>query len=646
MKNKKIIITLSIIAILVLTIGVSFAVFTYNKVSTNNSNLIVGDIYMHYNETNQIKMENAMPTNPYIVNPIMASQEYTEGGTNELSKCVDGFIEQNFSTEQALLLCEGDTLNDLTLQQIFERGYLDGMNLTDTFIQENVLTFNSTIPYFEFTIDGKNTTTNKDIWYEVVLSKGDNIEGKIRIDDDLLKFRLVEIKDNKETNVVDNKSYGDLTSKRIWVNTINRNTTSEISITYRLYMWISNATYIGNTEDVDYTIDEWENVFASIKVGVNGDFNEKELATDESCFSTSVSNNEVVITGYDPSCGSDVIIPSTINGLKVTEIGSGCYVMPNSFNDKNITKNNLNFYVENNNSYNLDNMSSNCSFYAKNLTSVVIPSTITIIRDSAFADNQLTNVVIPDSVTEIGSYAFFKNQLASIEIPDSIKIISNYVFAYNQLTSIAIPNSVMTIGDSAFYGNQLTSVTIPDSVTTIDSSAFSSNQLTSVTIPDSVTTIGSSAFSSNQLTSITIPDSVTTIGSSAFSSNQLTSVMIPSKVTTIGYSAFYDNQLTSITIPDSVTTIGSSAFSSNQLTSVTIGNGIQYIDNAAFYKSNDSNPNLSKIAINKSCSEIKNIPRYNGSTTKYYPWLSNYNNSYIARGVTIYGSNNEVCDSY
>ena len=79
MKNKKIIITLSIIAILVLTIGITYSIFTSSKTS-KNSNLVVGDIYMHYNETNQIQMEGAMPTNPYVVNPIMATQEYTKGG--------------------------------------------------------------------------------------------------------------------------------------------------------------------------------------------------------------------------------------------------------------------------------------------------------------------------------------------------------------------------------------------------------------------------------------------------------------------------------------------------------------------------------------------------------------------------------------
>lgn len=121
MKNKKIIITLSIIAILVLTIGITYSIFTSSKTSKNSS-LVVGDIYMHYNETNQIQMENAMPSDTY----------------------------------------------DAT-------------------------------KYFEFTVDGKNTTIDKDVWYEVVLSKGDNLDGKTRIKDNLLKFRLTTINNSVET---------------------------------------------------------------------------------------------------------------------------------------------------------------------------------------------------------------------------------------------------------------------------------------------------------------------------------------------------------------------------------------------------------------------------------------------------------------
>ncbi len=512
-KNKIIFLSTIIVGILVLSLGVTFAVFNFNKTSTN-SKLVVGDIYMHYNETNQISLENAMPNNPYIVNSVMSTQEYTEGGSNELSKCVDLLVlSTGMPSTNAETICK----DGVVLQQAYDEGSLDQFNLINKFIENNILVLNSSMPYFEFTVGGKNTTTNKDIWYEIVLSYGDNHPTRTtRIRDDLLKFRLVETKDGVETTVVDNKSYSNLNNHRIWVDTINKNTTTEVTHTYRLYMWISNDTIIGNVNQ-DYTMEEWNDVYASIKVNVTGDFNEKTISTNESCFTVGTINdgNEVAILDYDETCGSDVIIPSTIQGYPVTVIGNNKTSIIQQLNNKqsNSHFNNLNYY---NKKYDLEGMRA-------------------------------------DGPT------------------------------------------------GSFSNKDLKSVVIPNSVTTIESSAFENNQLTSVTIPNSVTTIGSHAF-------------------------------------------IY-NQLTSVTIPDSVTTIGAWAFSDNQLTSVTIGSGIQYINQAAFYNDSYSNPNLSSITINRSCSDIKNIPASSTDSTKYYPWLSD-SSPYTANGVTIYGTGGEVCDSY
>ena len=198
MKNKKLVIVLSVIAILVLTIGVSFAFFTYNKVSINNSSLVVGDIYMHYNETNEFKIEGAMPSSTY----------------------------------------------DPT-------------------------------KYFEFTIDGKNTHTKYGVNYNIQLVHGNDEANKTRIEDKFLKFRLVSVDNNQETILKDKLTIDNINNTTIYSSTIPANTTSEITRTYRLYMWIDgNVNICGGTQTggCDYTVSDWSNLFASIKVNVNGKY--------------------------------------------------------------------------------------------------------------------------------------------------------------------------------------------------------------------------------------------------------------------------------------------------------------------------------------------------------------------------------------
>ena len=560
-KEKKSTIVLGVIfGILVLTIVVSYSLFTFNRVSKNSS-LVVGDIYMHYNETNQITIENAMPSDTY---------------TND---------------------------------------------------------------YFEFTIDGKNTTTNKDIWYEIVLNHGDNHETRTeRIKDNLLMFRLTEVNDNIETEIFTNKSFNNLENKRIYVNTINKNTTSVVVHTYRLYMWVSNKTKIGNTEDVDYDPTTWNNqVYGSIKVNVSGDFLEKYITPEASCFECEDNETGVSITNYNATCGSKIVIPDTINNKKVTRIKS------NAFKDKK-------------------------------LEFVSIPSTVITIDSNAFTNNKIENITIPDTVSDLNCKAFDSTVSSNRDMTCAATPTS--CFTYQEIdggieitdydatcgTDVVIPDTINNLdvisitateertGDIAvptggFSRKGITSVILPKKLTKISKNAFYTNTLESIEIPDSVKEIGNSDFRSNKITNIVIPDSITSIGMYAFAGNQIETLTLGKGLTTIGNGAFYRNKLTSLVIPDNVNFIDTYAFSDNQLTSITIGSGIQYIERSAFSKSDINNPNLAKITINKSCSDIKNITGSNTSTDKYYPWLS-YDSPYTAIGVTIYGSNNEVCDSF
>ena len=213
------------------------------------------------------------------VNSIMATQEYIEDEPNELSKCVNlfGCYEGYDDLKDVEDFCKGtDTMYGETFAYFINDISTEELQKT---LDKNIAILNPIIPYFEFTVDGKNTTTNKDIYYKIILNHGDDETGKTRIKDNLLKFRLTENKDNKETIIVDNMSYDDLTNKRIWADTIDKNTTSEVVHTYRLYMWISNDTVIGNVNQ-DYTMEEWKDVFASIKVNVAGGFLDLQSTID------------------------------------------------------------------------------------------------------------------------------------------------------------------------------------------------------------------------------------------------------------------------------------------------------------------------------------------------------------------------------
>ena len=99
---------------------------------------------------------------------------------------------------------------------------------------------------------------------------------------------------------------------------------------------------------------------------------------------------------------------------------------------------------------------------------------------------QGTDIVIPDSYTSIENEAFYlpfySQKLTSVIIPSSVTVIGGYAFSMNQLTSVIIPSSVTEIADGAFSGNQLTSIDIPDSVTEIGLNAFGDNPLEIISI--------------------------------------------------------------------------------------------------------------------------------------------------------------------
>ena len=188
-----------------------------------------------------------------------------------------------------------------------------------------------------------------------------------------------------------------------------------------------------------------------------------------------LDDGTIEITKYTGN-GGNVVIPSTINGKKVTSIGYGAF--------------------------------EDCS----ELESIILGDGLISIDDYAFNHcNSLTSITIPNSVTSIGCGAFKRcGSLKNIMIPASVTSIGDSVFsACLSLTSITVDsknryysseNGVLfnkSKSELILYpaNNPNEKYIVPNSVTTIDSFAFDScYNFTSIIIPDSVTSIGDAAF--------------------------------------------------------------------------------------------------------------------------------------------------------
>ena len=263
-------------------------------------------------------------------------------------------------------------------------------------------------------------------------------------------------------------------------------------------------------------------------------------------------------------------------------------------------------------------------FMNKGITSIKLPNTLVEIGSYSFDGNQLTSVVIPAGINTIRSNAFSRNQITSLSLPDNIGSIYPQAFAYNNLTTITIPNNIGWIHpDGIFNNNPITTVIVDGDIDGVYANGTSNCSSAYIGL-----------YNVSQIQNIVITDRVTYIGDCAFYNKTATSVTIENGLTRIGAKAFFNNNLTSVNIPNSVTTIGIDAFDGNELTTVTIGTGITSIGSTAFTKGVASNSNLSSFTIGKTCSAIKNM--------NYYPWLSESGKT----GITIYGLNNEVCDSW
>jgi Leucine-rich repeat (LRR) protein len=194
--------------------------------------------------------------------------------------------------------------------------------------------------------------------------------------------------------------------------------------------------------------------------------------TDPTAFSyQDIGINSISITGYS---GDDnvIVIPSSIDGKTVTEIGDS-------------------------------------AFLGKNAYRVVLPSSIVHLAWGAFHSCQnLHEITLPENLQIIDRCAFLSTAIEQIEIPASVTKIDTDVFSYCsnlKAISVSLKNKAYTSVDGVLFSKDMTELIcipptktgrydVPSGVTKIIEGAFSFSQLAEINMPASIEEINSFAF--------------------------------------------------------------------------------------------------------------------------------------------------------
>ncbi len=155
-----------------------------------------------------------------------------------------------------------------------------------------------------------------------------------------------------------------------------------------------------------------------------------------------------IINKYDISCGTDVVIPSKIDGYIVVGIDanafSSCLSRYSVVTDENYKL--LDYDISDN--YNVQKME---YCITERLTSVVLPNSLYYIGSGAFANNSLKELVIPSSVKYIGDNALAENLKIKVTNNSSV---SNDVHMWADIFGTCAPGNVIVNGNIIeFFGN-------------------------------------------------------------------------------------------------------------------------------------------------------------------------------------------------
>jgi len=368
------------------------------------------------------------------------------------------------------------------------------------------------------------------------------------------------------------------------------------------------------------------------------------------------SRTEYYVVGLGTAQGTDIVIPSSYNGIPITAVYDSFFneatnitslVVPNSVTKSSIYLNNLtklesatipsssyNGYPESLKTLTLTKSVPQSSLQGvTTIENIILSEGVTQIPNTAFKGcTGLKNIVISDSIESIGESAFEGcTALQNITITNGVVTIGNNAFKdCTALETVSIGNGVTTLGDYMFKGcTALETVVLGDKVTTLGNYIFEGcAELQTVTLPQSLTTISIAAFKNCvKLTNINL-NNVTVFKSGSFTGcKSITDFAFSSNLQVIESSAFLGCEgLVNVTLPGTLTKIDSYAFSNCiNLKNVVFedNNNEISLNNVFAYQKGTSSDKfiLDKLVLPKKLKQFVNNSYYNYTFFKdiYYP---------------------------
>ena len=326
--------------------------------------------------------------------------------------------------------------------------------------------------------------------------------------------------------------------------------------------------------------------------------------TDESFFETDRVDGGVKITAY---VGDDeiVIIPETIGGLEVKEIGEGAFASKNmkavsvpdtvkftgkgAFENCNsLTSIRLPFIGDGQDIthfgyiFGADSYENHPLRVPTSLDIVIIGGSGRAIAENAFAGcKSLSAVAVPDTVEEIERFAFYEClDLVYFDSSSSVKSVGEYAFGHCTTLFTANFDKAQSIGMGAFYGcSSMRNLSLPFVGENPEENRFLGYIFGAEVADYNDEFVPASLYSVKLSGCDEIPDR-------AFAScKYIGEFILEEGIETIGARAFYAcRSIIEISLPDTVKVIGDDAFfGCDNLVDIDFGSGVEKIGMQAFF---------------------------------------------------------------